>query len=313
MELRVMVKQVARLLPPLRQLMAERDRLYNENARFGKQVPFVPNGHFYSPIPSLDEIRANEKRIFPELAPMLAAINLDPDRQLALLRIFAEHYYKSIPFGEGRKQGFRYFYENPAYSYSDAIFLHCMIRHAKPQRIVEVGSGYSSCATLDTNEHFFNNSIACTFIEPYPELLRSLVSQDDLERVRIIPKRVQDVELGVFQALQENDILFIDSTHVSKIGSDVNRIFFEILPALASGVYIHFHDIFYPFEYPREWVYEGRAWNEGYMLRAFLQYNSSFEIVCFNTFLERAFEEYFIANMPLCLKNRGGSIWLRKS
>lgn len=313
MALKTIVKQLVMTLPPVRRLIAERDRLHSENAKFGKQVPFVPNGHFYSPIPSIDEVRADEKRIFSDPSRTLAGINLDPDNQLRLLRVFAEHYYKDIPFTEKKKNGFRYFYDNPAYSYSDAIFLHCMIRHLRPKRIVEVGSGYSSCATLDTNEHFFDNSIECTFVEPHPDLLRSLIRQEDVGRVRIIPKRVQDVELGVFEALEGNDILFIDSTHVSKTGSDVNRIFFEILPALATGVYIHFHDIFYPFEYPREWVYEGRAWNEGYMLRAFLQYNSRFEIVCFNTFLEHFFEEYFVSNMPLCLKNRGGSIWLRRS
>jgi hypothetical protein len=130
--------------------------------------------------------------------------------------------------------------------------------------------------------------------------------------VRIVPEPIQNVDLAMFEELAANDILFVDSTHVSKTGSDVNRIFFEILPALASGVYIHFHDIFYPFEYPMDWVYEGRAWNEAYMLRTFLQYNQAFEIVCFNTFLERFFRDFFVEHMPLCLKNTGGSIWLRK-
>ena len=122
---------------------------------------------------------------------------------------------------------------------------------------------------------FFDNEIQCTFIEPHPKLLKSLLKQGDLERIEIVPRPLQDVDLELFESLRANDILFIDSTHVAKIGSDVNRIFFEILPALATGVYVHFHDIFYPFEYPREWIYEGRAWNEAYMLRAFLMYNAA--------------------------------------
>jgi len=128
----------------------------------------------------------------------------------------------------------------------------------------------------------------------------------------VIPRRLQDVELREFGALGPNDILFVDSTHVGKIDSDVNRIFFEILPSLAAGVHVHFHDVFFPFEYPKEWVQQGRAWNEIYMLRAFLQYNSAFRVVLMNTFLEQFHEEFFRRRMPLCLRNRGGSIWIRK-
>jgi hypothetical protein len=165
---------------------------------------------------------------------------------------------------------------------------------------------------LDTNELFLGNTVACTFIEPYPDVLLSLVSGEDRERVEVIATRLQDVSLERFAALEENDILFVDSTHVSKIGSDVNHIFFEIMPLLRPGVYVHFHDIFYPFEYLRDWIYEGRAWNEAYLLRAFLTLNTSFEIVLFNTFLERFHRERFARQMPLCLRNEGGSIWIRK-
>ena len=314
-KLRNFIKRLAKHLPPLRRLIEQRDRLLREKemleAKLDEHALFVPNGHFYSPIPSIAEIRQNEEKIFSTPSDTLPGVDLNQEHQLHLLRVFTK-YYKELPFTEQKIDGLRYFYENPAYSYSDAIILYCMIRHVKPKKIVEIGSGYSSCVFLDTNERFFSNSIQCTFVEPYPELLRSLLKEDDLRRINIFSKRIQDVELSVFESLIENDILFIDSTHVSKVGSDVNRIFFEILPALASGVYVHFHDIFYPFEYPKEWIYEGRAWNEIYILHAFLQYNSSFEITCFNTFLEHFFEDYFITNMPLCLRNPGGSLWLRK-
>jgi hypothetical protein len=313
--IKILAKNLAKQFAPLDRLLQERDQLHAENARlkgrFGTQLPYVPNGHYYSPVPSFEELRRDEHRIFASPPPSLPGIDLRPETQLQLLNIFAG-YYKELPFSEHKRDGFRYFYENPAYSYSDAIFLHCIIRHTKPKRIIEVGSGYSSCVTLDTNEHFFGNSIDCTFVEPYPELLLSLLKPDDLPRIRVLDKKLQDVDLSIFQTLGANDILFIDSTHVSKTGSDVNRIFFDILPTLAEGVYIHFHDVFYPFEYPKVWVYEGRAWNEDYMLRAFLQYNSAFEIVCFNTFLEHFFHDFFEKHMPLCLKNPGGSIWLHK-
>jgi Methyltransferase domain len=150
--------------------------------------------------------------------------------------------------------------------------------------VIEIGSGYSSVALLDVNQRHLDNAIACTFVEPYPELLESLLRPGDRERIRIHPHPVQDVGREVVAPLRAGDVLVVDSTHVLKTGSDVNTILFEILPALASGVYIHFHDVFYPFEYPREWVYQERAWNEVYARRAFLQYNDAFEIVYFNHF-----------------------------
>jgi predicted O-methyltransferase YrrM len=271
---------------------------------------FVPPGHFYSPIPALDDVRCDEQRLFPAVVPHeLPGIALNEVRQLAMLDEL-QPYYDSQPFDAEKTSNLRYWLENPSYGYSDAIFLHCMIRHARPRRIIEVGSGYSSCVMLDTSELFFDNRIACTFVEPYPERLRSLLRDDDLERIEILDRRLQEITLDRFRALEANDILFIDSTHVSKIGSDVNYIFAEILPALCPGVYVHFHDIIYPFEYPKEWIYEGRAWTEAYLLRAFLTFNHAYEIVLFNTFLERFHRDRFVRKMPLCLKNEGGSIWL---
>jgi hypothetical protein len=140
-----------------------------------------------------------------------------------------------------------------------------------------------------------------------------LLKDGDAERITVIPTRVQEVDLRVFEALQAGDVLFIDSTHIAKTGSDVNHLFFEVLPVLAEGVYIHIHDIFYPFEYPKHWIDQGIAWNEQYMLRTFLQDNDRYEIVLFNTFLTHFHRDFFEKAMPLCLENEGGSIWLRKA
>ncbi len=268
-------------------------------------------GHFYSPIPSLDEIRQDDARIFKDPSRTIAGVDLRENAQLELIKSFAG-YYAELPFRAEAQPGLRYYFDNPAFGHSDAIFLFCMIRHAKPKRMIEVGSGYSSCVALDTNELFFGNSIQTTFIEPFPELLDSHVTAEDRKRIRILPHRLQDIAIDEFQELQANDILFIDSTHVSKVNSDVNRLFFEILPALSSGVYIHIHDVFFPFEYPREWIYGGRAWNELYILRAFLQYNARFQIELMNSFLQRYHRDFFESEMPLCLENPAGSIWLRK-
>jgi hypothetical protein len=239
----------------------------------------------------------------------LPGIDLQEEAQFAILDTLAD-LYDSIPFSKEPKPGFRYFYENPAFSYGDAIFLHTIIRRLAPQRIIEVGSGYSSCVTLDTNEHFFGRRIACTFIEPNPALLKSLLHPN--EEIHLVEDLLQNVDLSVFRQLQRGDNLFVDSTHVAKLNSDVNRLFFDILPALAEGVYVHIHDVYYPFEYPLELFEEGRSWNEQYLLRAFLQYNHSFSIRLFSNYLTRFRRDWFAKHAPLVLRNPGGSIWIEK-
>ncbi|NTV13529.1 MAG: class I SAM-dependent methyltransferase [Desulfobulbaceae bacterium] len=306
------IKNALKKLPILKGIVSERDQLQAELVALKGSYSFVPPGHFYSPIPSLDEIKQDEATIFAGVGTTkIDGLELHEEEQLKLLNDFIG-FYQEMPFQPEKSAGLRYYFENPSYSYSDAILLHCMIRFLQPKQIIEVGSGYSSCMTLDTNELFCSGSIETTFIEPYPELFRSLISDTDKGKVKIIPSRLQDVDLAVFETLQANDILFIDSTHVSKINSDVNKIFFDILPRLSAGVHVHFHDIFFPFEYPKDWVYRGIAWNEAYLLRAFLQYNRAFRIVLMNTFMEHFHEPFFQQNMPLCLKNTGGSIWIRK-
>jgi hypothetical protein len=136
----------------------------------------------------------------------------------------------------------------------------------------------------------------------------------------IVARNFQDVPPDTFSTLSAGDILFIDSSHVSKTDSDVNYAFFEILPRLSSDVNVHFHDVFHPFEYPKEWVYQGRAWNEAYILRAFLQYNQTFTIEIFNSFLEAFHKDLVAREMPLCTRystqsmvpTSAQSIWLKK-
>lgn len=307
-ELEVLQKENAALKKIVRSL---KDKINKVGVDDEKSPLWRALGHFYSPVANIEDIKADEARIFNRDRRTLPGIGLNEDKQLAVLEEFAS-FYDDIPFGDEPSDKMRYGFLNGGYSYSDAISLYSMMRRVKPKRIVEVGSGYSSCCMLDTNDAFFNGDIDIRFVEPYPQLLKSLVRPSDLETREIIEKRVQDVNIEVFTSLQENDILFVDSTHVSRVGSDVNHMFFEILPHINEGVYVHFHDIHYPFEYPEHWVYQGRWWTETYLLRAFLEFNSDFEIVYTNTFMQRFHREFFEERMPLCLKNQGASIWLRR-
>lgn len=217
----------------------------------------------------------------------IRAIDLSVEQQLATL----QQLDIETPTGPRWQAGNKFF------SPLDAAIYEAVIRHHQPLRVVEVGCGWSTAALFDAGaaQHV-------TLIEPDPARLRRVLSPGDLARCQLVDARLQDVPLSTFEELNAGDVLFIDSTHVAKLGSDVNRIFFEIMPTLTSGVIVHFHDVFYPFEYPDGWAREGRAWNEAYLLRAFLQYNPAFEIMLW-------------ADMLVALghlSGRGASIWLRK-
>lgn len=304
MSIKQIIKNIVDGLPYVRTLKNE-GKLFNSL----KEKMFVEPGHFYSPITDPNEIIKNDQIIFKNKRE-LTGIDLNKTQQFEYLESF-KNYYKLLFFTDLPIEGNRYYYNNSFYSYSDVIFLFSMIMHCKPKKIIEIGSGFSSAAMLDVNEKYYNNSIDITFIEPYPDNLKKIAKPGD--KFTLIEKKVQEVDVNIFKSLQENDILFIDSTHIAKTNSDVLFEIFEILPLLNKGVKIHFHDIFYPFEYPRNWVVdESRSWNEVYFLRSFLMYNNSFKILALNTYLEDAHKHWFEENMPLCLKNLGGSCWLEK-
>ena len=203
-------------------------------------------------------------------------------------------------------KGRRYYEENTKYGEIDALVLHGVIKKICPQKIIEVGSGFSSAIMLDTNEFCMNNSINLQFVEPYPDRLKGLLKQND--KIKLYESFLQDVDKSIFSVLEANDILFIDSSHMSKMGSDVNEIFFDILPSLKSGVYIHFHDVFKNFDYPLEWIKNGWAWNEAYLLRAFLMNNKDYEIVFFCDMWNEAFENTGLFNEFVA----GANLWIRK-
>ena len=199
-------------------------------------LAWVPAGHFYSPILSADDRRrATRVRELPREIP---GVDLHEDAQLALLEKMPP-LYESLHFTAAPDPARRYHYENTFYSYSDAVHYALMLLHHQPRRVIEVGSGYSSALLLDIAEQTASDRpIDMTFIEPYPDELAALARPGDLDG-RLVQSGVQDVDLSQFIGLEAGDFLFIDSTHVAKAGSDVNYLYFEVLPRLASGVFVH--------------------------------------------------------------------------
>lgn len=298
-------------IPGYRQLSNALRQHYD---RYGSNpfLEFVPPGHFYSPLPDINFIDRYKATLFNRQINSIPGIENNVADQLALLDTFSE-YYDELPFKDDKCSGLRYYFRNSWFSYGDAIILYSMLRHYRPQRIIEIGSGFSSAVMLDTNDHFFARRIALTFVEPYPERLFSLLSDEDKKRHAIIVDAVQEVPLERFAALDTRDILFIDSSHVAKIGSDVVHLLTNVLPMLNKGVIVHFHDVFWPFEYPEEWLRAGRAWNENYILKAFLQFNAKFRILFFNSYLAIHHLDVVGQTLPLFLRNTGGSLWIEKT
>jgi len=232
-------------------------------------------GHYYSAIPSLIDINKRSSEIF-SMKDNFNGIDLHYDKQLENLEEFRA-LNEVEPFSLDKK--IRFDVENDSFSYDDAPVLQFMLRKIKPKRIIEIGCGHSSAVMLDTNELYLNNTIEdFTFIDIDLTRLKSRLTGKDEEHIQMIEKSVSEVDLSIFKKLKTNDLLFIDSSHVSKIGSELHTLIFKILPELESGVYIHFHDIRYPFEYSREMINQKVFWNEAYLLRAFLMFNDHFEI-----------------------------------
>lgn len=309
-----------RVFPLFQQVEAERNALKAErnalleNLRAPRRQdadspPYYPAGHFYSPLASNAELAEAFAR--GGFGPPFPDVDLNEAGQFARLEQFAA-WYPEQPFPEHATPGRRFYLDNPSYGHYDAIMLYCMLREARPRRIIEVGSGFSSAAMLDLRGDILAPDVAFTFIDPDMVRLRGLLRADDHLHARLIEKRVQEVPLETFAALRENDVLFIDSSHVSKIGSDVNRLYFDVLPVLAPGVLIHIHDVAGNLEYPRDWFESGRAWNEQYLLRAFLMNNRDYRMELFTAWLWNQKTDLIRQKMPLCGRGGGGQMWLRK-
>ncbi len=275
--------------------------------------PFLtwrPPGHFYTPIPDLAEVDSDLDRLHHD-DPLTGGIDLRPDAQDAFLTELTEA-IGTWDLPSAPDAAWRYHAPNDHFGITDGTLLHGFLRARRPERVVEIGSGFSSALMLDTNDRYLDSSLSITLIEPYPEVLGTRLRPDDPDRITLIEQPVQEVDLDVFAELRDGDVLFIDSTHVAKTGSDVPFLFRHVVPRIAPGVHVHVHDIFWPFEYPSQWVREGRAWNELYVLEAFLRFNDSFQIDFFADWFQVHRRERLLELAPQCAAQGGGSIWLRR-
>ncbi len=260
------------------------------------RAPYVAPGHFYSPLTLPEDV---SRALAWTGAP---CVDLSEANQLLLAAQLGPVLAQSPP-------GPRYAARNRMYGPSDAAVYRAMLHHLSPARIIEVGSGYSTAIALDESDAGGLSELEITCIEPYPDRLLGLLQAGDGSRITLLRQRVQDAGLGIYKRLGADDLLFIDSTHVVKAGSDVVWLMLHVLPHLAPGVVVHLHDVFWPFEYPATWLREHRDWTEIYLLHAFLVGNASWEILFFSSWLWQCHPELI---PPQLAGEEAGSIWLRR-
>lgn len=304
-----------KLLAPLVKRMAETGEGTDACLELGCLPVSV---HYYSPIPDIKDL---EQRNIWNATSELAGINFRKEEQISLLMELGQKYGSECVWPLSKTSDpYQFYLVNNSFSYGCASALHTMIRLNKPSRIIEIGSGHSSkviSAAISKN-HADNSQTSCEYsiIDPYPDetYIPNLPNLTNLHK-----QRVELVDPAFFSQLGENDILFIDSSHSVKIGSDVNYLILQILPKLSPGVIVHIHDIPMPYEYSKTYSINPTFrmfWTESYLLQAFLSMNQDYQILIGMSYLMHDHMDKFCeAFSKFEIKDNwatSGSFWIKR-
>lgn len=290
--------------------------LINKSFPFWQKIGLhITANHFYEPIPDTrtlkDELWSNNSE--------LVGININEDCQTNFLSEFSSMFkeeYEAFPLNKSEVEiPSQYYVNNGGFESVDSEILYSIIRYFKPKKIFEIGSGnstYLSAQAILKNKEENGHECELIAVEPYPN---DVLKAGFPGLSKLILAKIQDIPLSDFSKLEENDILFIDSSHVLKIGSDVQYEYLEILPRLNKGVIVHIHDIFLPAEYKKDWVLKDyRFWTEQYLLQAFLAFNDSFEILWAGSYMHIKHPDKLEAAFSSYKRNERwpGSFWMKK-
>ncbi len=287
--------------------------------RFWQQLGLhITLNHFYLPIPDTAHLSAD---LWNKPSKMIG-IEINEFYQLDLLSELVKCYkaeYERWPPNKTAVE-YQYYSNNVFFESADAEILYCIIRHFKPKKIFEFGSGFSTLVSAEAARKNTEGGDTCEFLafEPYP---KSMLRENLPGLTKLIVAPLQSVSLAQFDELKENDILFVDSSHVLKIGSDVHYLFLEVLPRLNKGVLVHFHDIFLPMEYSKAWVLNRvMFYTEQYMLQAFLSFNPKFQVVWAGNYMHLRYPDKLAAAFTSYVRDRRikagervpSSFWIRR-
>jgi len=262
------------------------------------------NFHYYQPIIKIDMLPKN----YDKIESSLSGINFDVNSQLNLLNKF--HYGMELRnISKNKINDFEPFFNNKMFPAADSQILYNMIRHYKPKKIIEIGSGESTKfakLAIDANEKETNVKTDHICIEPFENLWLEKLG------VEVIRKNVETLDVSFFKKLSKNDFLFIDSSHVIRTQGDVVFEYLEIIPRLNNGVIVHCHDIFIPREYPIEWIeIHKRFWNEQYLLQAVLTNVERYKILLSINYLSNHHNDNLRKACPILNDSEGASFWFQ--
>lgn len=266
--------------------------------------------HYYEPL-----IRPERHLRYPlSRERTIVGLEFNMRFQRELLASFSIQSEHGALFATDALYGPSYFSGNGAFEGGDAEWLYAMVRRCKPRRIVEIGSGFSTRVSLAARarNRADDASHTCEIIciEPYEQ---PWLDQAD---VTVVRKRVEDCDPAIFDALEADDILFIDSSHVLRPQGDVVFELFEVLGRLRPGVWIHVHDVFTPRDYLKTTVFDDNLlWNEQYAVEAFLCFNSEFEVAGMVNHLWHNEREAMLLAFPWLASwpsLEPGSLWFRR-
>jgi predicted O-methyltransferase YrrM len=269
---------------------------------------------YYSGVPDLETI---PDLVWEEANP-LRGLKIDVSSSLSFLETDLAPYFSEFqpPLLADEDAG-AFFLANGSYGPVDAEVLYAFIRHFKPHRVLELGSGFSSLVISDACEKnkLEGHDVEYVAVDPHPGPLVSPRRPLSLREIREITAR--DIPLEEFEALESGDVLFVDTTHTVTLGNEVVFLVLDVLPVLRPGVIVHFHDIFLPWHYPREWFADHQYyWAEQYLLQAFLAFNATYDVVYPANLLARSHAERLrtlIPSFDLCRRPGPGAFWLRRS
>jgi hypothetical protein len=273
---------------------------------FLTRPPAFPDGHFHSPAVDSGQLAWRAEELWPEHLPSTPGIDWNEMEHRQVLDDLAPFAAESA-YPTQTTDPTRFHDPNGFYEGLDARMLYGLLRFFRPARMIEVGSGKSTLLAADVNTRFLAGAMDFSVIERSPA---AFLREPIPGLSRLINAPVQRVTVETFASLRANEILFLDSSHVAKTGSDVNHLYLQVLPCLSSGVIVHIRGIFLPWDYPRDWVLrQRRNWNEQYLLQGMLAGGQRFEVLFANHYASRVLPDA----VEKCWGQRrgGSSIWLR--
>lgn len=269
--------------------------------------------HYYSPVPDIKVL--DQRKVWTKVSP-LRGLKMKAESQIETLAEMTRRFSSECVWPvEATPNPHEFYLKNPCFSFQCASLLHYMVRHFRPKRIIEAGSGFSSRIINAALARNLAEGNPCHYqiIDPFP----AATTQTLPHLTAITAGKIEETPEEMFSALESGDILFVDSGHVVKIGSDVNFLILDILPLLKPGVVVHFHDIAMPAEYARVYYTSPTfrmLWTESYLLQAFLAFNDAFEILCAASYLAQHHPESWDKLFPNDPKLGGTqSFWMRRS